>query len=77
MKEDREVQNLIRKDVERTMQEIELFKDKTVQRAMEEILYVWAKEYPDFKYQQGMNEILAVILISLASELIFDQDSKA
>ncbi len=44
---------------------------------MEEILYVWAKEYPDFKYQQGMNEILAVILISLVSELIFDQDSKA
>ena len=76
MKEDREVQNLIRKDVERTMQEIHLFKDKSVQRAMEEILYIWAKEYPEFKYQQGMNEILAVIIICLSSELIFDTSAK-
>ena len=50
MKDDRDVQNLIRKDVERTMQEVALFKDKDVQRSMEEILYIWAKEYPDFKY---------------------------
>ena len=76
MKDDRDVQNLIRKDVERTMQEVALFKDKTVQRAMEEILYIWAKEYPDFKYQQGMNEILAVIVICLTSELIFEEESK-
>ena len=38
---------------------------------MEEILFVWAKEHPDFKYQQGMNEILGVIFVSLASELVF------
>ncbi len=50
MKDDRDVQNLIRKDVERTMQEVALFKDKDVQRSMEEILYIWAKEYPEFKY---------------------------
>lgn len=43
---------------------------------MEEVLYIWAKEYSDFKYQQGMNEILAVILICLVSELIFNQDSR-
>lgn len=76
MKEDREVQNLIRKDVERTMQEVALFKDKTIQKAMEEVLYIWAKEYPEFKYQQGMNEILAVIVICLVSELIFERDTK-
>jgi len=39
---------------------------------MEDVLYIWAKEYPEFKYQQGMNEILAVIVICLASELDFD-----
>ena len=37
---------------------------------MEEILFIWAKEHPDYKYQQGMNEILAVIVICLASELV-------
>jgi hypothetical protein len=36
---------------------------------MEEILYIWAKEYPEFRYQQGMNEILAIIVICVTSEL--------
>jgi len=40
---------------------------------MEEVLFIWAKEYPQFKYQQGMNEILAVIVLALASELGFDK----
>jgi TBC1 domain family member 5 len=71
-KEDRDIKILIRKDVERTMQEMEFFRSKEVQLQMEDLLYLWAKEYPDFKYQQGMNEILAVILICLASELVFD-----
>jgi len=33
------------------MQELELFKDSEVKKALEEILYIWAKEYPEFKYQ--------------------------
>lgn len=37
---------------------------------MEEILFVWAKEHTEFKYQQGMNEILGVIFVCLASELV-------
>ena len=37
---------------------------------MEELLYIWAKEHSDFKYQQGMNEILAVVVICLVSELV-------
>lgn len=37
---------------------------------MDEILFMWAKEHPDYKYQQGMNEILAVIVICLANELV-------
>ena len=38
---------------------------------MEELLYIWAKEHPSYKYQQGLNEILAVVMIALASELEF------
>eukprot|EP00347_Sterkiella_histriomuscorum_P003581 403363737 len=73
MKEDREIKILIKKDVERTMQELELFKDKFVQLKMEEVLYLWAKEYPEFKYQQGMNEILAVLVLCVISELHHDE----
>ena len=51
------------------MQEYTLFKNQEILGHMEEILYIWAKENPDFKYQQGMNEILAVILVCLISEL--------
>lgn len=69
MKEDRDIKILIKKDVERTMQELPLFKEPLVQSKMEEILYLWAKEYPEFKYQQGMNEILAVIIMCVLSEL--------
>lgn len=51
MKDDRDVKILIRKDVERTMQDLSLFKDQEVQHKMEELLYIWAKEYPEYKYQ--------------------------
>jgi len=71
-KEDRGIKILIRKDVERTMQELEFFRNSEVSHNLEDLLYVWAKEYPDFKYQQGMNEILAVVVVCLASELIFE-----
>lgn len=74
MKDDRDIKILIKKDVERTMQELEFFKDEMVQSKLEEILYIWAKEHPEFKYQQGMNEILAVILVCLASELVSHDD---
>lgn len=38
---------------------------------MKQILYIWAKENNDYKYQQGMNEILATLMCALASELLF------
>ena len=39
---------------------------------MEEMLFVWAKEHPQYKYQQGLNEILAIIMVCLGSELAFE-----
>jgi TBC1 domain family protein 5 len=67
--EDRELRSIIRKDVRRTMQEYQIFKLQSVQDNMDQILFIWAKQYPDFKYQQGMNDILAVILVTLFSEI--------
>jgi Rab-GTPase-TBC domain len=43
---------------------------------MEEILYIWAKEYPEYKYQQGMNEILAVLVICLFSEILTEESDQ-
>lgn len=34
------------------------------------MLYIWAKENPDYKYQQGMNDILATVLVSLLSDVL-------
>jgi hypothetical protein len=56
------------------MQEYTFFKDEDVRIHMEEILFVWAKEHPEFKYQQGMNEILGVVVVCLASELVIKND---
>ena len=68
-KRDDEVRHLIRKDVDRTMQELEFFNDETIRDAMCDLLYIWACENPEYLYQQGMNDILAVVMVCLASEL--------
>ena len=33
-------------------------------------MYIWAKENPDFKYQQGMNDILAIVLVAVMSDCL-------
>ena len=52
-----------------------MFNDSEVRDRMCEVLYIWARENPDYQYQQGMNDILAVIMICLASELSGDIQS--
>ena len=37
---------------------------------MQQILYIWAKENPDYKYQQGMNDILAIVFVCLLSDTL-------
>jgi hypothetical protein len=39
-----------------------------------DLLYLWARENPEYLYQQGMNDVLAVIMVCLASELHSDAD---
>ena len=47
------------------------FKDAKIRDEMSQMLYIWAKEHPHYKYQQGLNEILAMVMVCLASELQF------
>ena len=49
------------------MQEYDFFQNEELVKApMCDILYIWARENPDYLYQQGMNDVLAVFMISLA-----------
>ena len=65
---DKAMRDLIKQDVNRTCQEFEYFREKTTKDALTAILFLWGKENPDFQYKQGMNEILAMILIVFATE---------
>ena len=41
---------------------------------MAQLLFLWGRENPDYGYKQGMNEILAVLLIIFDAERI-ERDS--
>ena len=70
-KEDKTIWNQIFKDVNRTFQENPFFQQQSVKDKLQEVLYIWAREHLDFKYQQGMNEILAIVVTAVFSELSF------
>lgn len=60
-KMDLELKSSIDKDIKRTYCEVDIFHLEEVRSDLVEILYVWAKENPEYGYQQGMNEILGVV----------------
>lgn len=60
-----EVLSIIKIDVDRTFQEIDLFRDKKVKESLSRILYVWTLENKDMGYCQGMNEILGTMYYAL------------
>lgn len=67
---EKEMREVIRQDVVRTCQEFEYFNRQSTQNALISILFLWGKENPDFGYKQGMNEILALIMIVFDTERI-------
>ena len=71
-----EASNLIKLDIERTFQEIDLFKSKEIKENLCKVLYIWYRENKDIGYKQGMNEILATILyasFNMNESEIFDE----
>jgi TBC1 domain family protein 5 len=62
------LRDLIRQDIDRTLQDLEIFTDYEVKENLKNILYLWAKDNNEFSYRQGMNEILAIIVIAFLSE---------
>ena len=75
-KDDRDLLSLIKLDVDRTFQDLDLFHDNKVKEILCKILYVFSKDNPDPSYCQGMNEILGTLFYSFLSSFRFNKYSK-
>ena len=58
------------------MQDIPFYANEQTKVQMSDLLYLWAKDNPTFGYRQGMNEILAIIVHVIQSEIVDDGDLK-
>ena len=68
IKEEFELLNLIKIDIQRTYQEDEIFKLNIVKKKLVTVLYIYAKENNESGYQQGMGDICGVFLYVLYKE---------
>ena len=62
---DYELIGIIKLDVDRTFQELDLFHNKKIKELLCKILYIYSKRNSDPSYCQGMNEILGTLLYAL------------
>ena len=62
---DNDTKKLINLDLDRTFQELAVFHNNKIKSKLADILFLWNKENQDVGYQQGMNDILAVIFLAL------------
>ena len=74
--EDRDLLSLIKLDVDRTFQDLDLFHDVKVKEILCKILYVFSKDNPDPSYCQGMNEILGTLFYSFLPSFRFNKFTK-
>ena len=64
-REEKEIKKLIELDLSRTFQELSLFHDEKIKNMLAHILFLWNKENSELGYQQGMNDILSIIFLSI------------
>ncbi len=67
---DSELLDVIKLDLSRTYPDLEFFQSEQTQRQMLHILFVWSKLNASTSYRQGMNELLAPLLLLVAAEAI-------
>ena len=73
-KEDFDLLNLIKMDVERTYQEKEIFTKDEIKKILISVLFIYAKENPQYGYKQGMNDILGVFLYVLYKNYFYEDN---
>ena len=71
----KELLSLIKLDVDRTFQDLDLFHNNKIKELLTKILFVYSIDNPHPSYCQGMNEILATLFLSLYPSLIFNKFS--
>lgn len=71
---DKELRELVTQDVDRTLQEVPLFTNSVVKGQLEDLLYLWARDNGEFGYRQGMNEVLAILVVAFFQEASADGD---
>ena len=71
-KEEFDLINLIKVDVDRTYQENEIFLKEDIKKALTCALYIYAKENPKYGYRQGMNDICGVFLYVLYKNYTYE-----
>ncbi|ODV89033.1 hypothetical protein CANCADRAFT_3675 [Tortispora caseinolytica NRRL Y-17796] len=72
--EDHEIQLLILQDLNRTSANVPLFRQPDTIKTLLRVMYIYAKQYPDVGYRQGMHEILANTYYVLHQNLRTDSD---
>ena len=73
--EDYELIGLIKLDVDRTFQELDLFHNKKIKELLCKILYIYSKRNSDPSYCQGMNEILGTLFYALLPSMSLNSDT--
>jgi TBC1 domain family protein 5 len=63
--ENKELEQEIQRDIERTNPEMDFFRQEHIQEQMLHVLFVYARQHPDLGYKQGMHEILAPLIFWL------------
>lgn len=47
------------------------FQEKTISKLLNTVLFVWCRRNPDVSYKQGMNELLASVIVCYFKETEF------
>ena len=63
--EENELRRIINLDIIRTYQNINLFCQENIKKLLLNILFIWSKENEDISYRQGMNDLVAIIILCL------------
>ena len=61
--EENELRRIINLDIIRTYQNINLFSQENIKKLLLNILFIWSRENDDISYRQGMNDLLAILIL--------------
>jgi len=70
--EDYKYLDIIKIDVTRTFQKIELFKEEKIQEILINVLFIYAKKNKEIGYSQGMSDLCAIFLYVLYKDKFLD-----